>query len=312
MLYVQQICYNLFMRQKNIRNYTWIDIEEPDSKDIEFLRNKYKFHHLALEDCLSSIQRPKIDTYNEYLFLVFHLPRHHKIRHRTLPQEVDIFIGKNFIITLHQKGIKPIDQIFQQVDGGSNDLRTENPSMLLYEILDRSFDFCFPMLDKISDKLDYLEDELYHDGSRENLEKIAILERDIINFRRIINPQRHIVRDIESMKSSYLDKEIDIYFGDIADKIERIWDLLNNYKEVSEVLQHTSESILTHKLNEIIKILTIISVIMLPLTVITGFYGMNVVGLPLANHKLASEFIIGILTVVILVMLLYFNRKKWL
>ncbi len=300
------------MREKKIFNYTWFDIEDPQARDIEFLKKKFNFHHLALEDCLSSVQRPKIDTYNDHLFLVFHLPKHNKKNHRTIPLEVDIFIGKEYIITLHQKGIKPIDEIFSMIEMANHGMRTESSSLLLYEILDRSFDFCFPMLDKISDKLDSLEDELYHGELRLNLERIAIMERDIINFRRIINPQRHIIRDIESMRSSYFDKETEIYFGDIADKIERIWDLLNNYKEVSEVLQHTSESLSTQKLNEIMKILTIISVIMLPLTVITGFYGMNIVGLPLADHKMATEFIIGILILVIILMLIYFNRKKWL
>jgi hypothetical protein len=105
---------------------------------------------------------------------------------------------------------------------------------------------------------------------------------------------------------------LDVYFDDVVDMIERIWDLLDNYKEVSEALQRTSESLLTQRLNEVMKILTIFSVIMLPLTVITGFYGMNVVGLPIANHKLASEIIISLLIVIVVGMLVYFRRKKWL
>lgn len=300
------------MKQKKFKNYIWLDFEEPKQSDIEYLSNKFHFHHLALEDCLSTLQRPKIDQYNDHLFLVFHLPRFIKDSHRTVSQEIDIFIGKDYIITLHGKMCKPIDQLFEDIDEGNPDILTKNPSLLLYELLDKSFNFCFPMLDKISEKLDYIEDEVYRDQTRSILEKIALAERDIINFRRIINPQRYIIKDLEALKSNFLDKDTELYFGDIADKIERIWDLLDNYKEVSEVLQHTSESILTQRLNEIIKILTIFSVVMLPLTVITGFYGMNIVGLPFADHVMSSEIITGMLILVIVGMLLYFNKRKWL
>lgn len=300
------------MREKKFKNYIWRDFEEPDQSDIAYLQKHYHFHHLALEDCLSTLQRPKIDRYDDHLFLVFHLPKFLKDSHRTVSQEIDIFIGKNYIITMHGKSCKPIDQLFEEIDEGNPEILTNNPSLLLYELLDKSFNFCFPMLDKISEKLDLIEDEVYHDQSRSILEKIALAERDIINFRRIINPQRYMIRDLEDFKSNFLDEDTDLYYGDIADKIERIWDLLDNYKEVSEVLQHTNESILTQRLNEIIKILTIFSVIMLPLTVITGFYGMNIVGLPFADHRLASEIISGFLVLVIISMLLYFSKRKWL
>lgn len=299
------------MRQKQFKKYIWLDIEKPTKEDIALLDKKFNFHHLALEDCLSDIQRPKVDEYDDHIFMVFHLPKHQKEFHRTTSYEIDVFVGKSYIITVHKEKIKPLDEVFAEVDTNKS-LQTNTPSLLLYELLDKTFNYCFPMLDKISEKLNQAEDELYKNHSREILERISYLERDIINFRRIINPQRYVIKDLENMKSKYLDKETDIYFGDIADKIERIWDLLDNYREVSEVLQHTSESILTHRLNEIIKILTIFSVIMLPLTVITGFYGMNVKGLPFAEHGMASWIVAGFLLVVVALMLGWFARKKWI
>jgi len=299
------------MKQKQFKDYIWIDFENPTKEDIEFIEKKFNFHHLALEDCISDIQRPKVDLYDDHLFMVFHFPKHIKELQRTTAYEIDVFIGKSFIITLHKQLVKPLDELFEEVEG-SKSLQTDTPSMLLYEILDKTFNYCFPMLDKISEKLNSIEDSLYRDHARDVLEKIAFLEHDIINFRRIINPQRYVIKDLENMKSKYLDRDTDIYFGDIADKIERIWDLLDNYREVSEVLQHTSESILTHRLNEIIKILTIFSVIMLPLTVITGFYGMNVKGLPFANHSMASWIVAGFLLIIVAVMLTWFVRKKWI
>ncbi len=302
------------IRSIELNNYTWLDISDPKDRDMEFLAKKYKFHHLALEDCLSFSQRPKIDEYDGYLFIVFHLPKYIKETFRTVANEIDVFLGKNYLITVHREIIKPLDNLFLQVKrkNNSSQILTGSPAYLLYELLDQVFTSCFPMLDKIGDKLDRIEDELYEDQSRKTLEEISLIELDIINFRRIINPQRYAIKDLEVAKMRHIGENLEVYFDDIVDKIERIWDILNNYKEVSEVLRRTSESIINHRLNEIIKILTIFSVMMLPLTVITGFYGMNIVGLPLASHGLSAEIITGVLALVVVLMLLYFNRRKWL
>jgi magnesium transporter len=195
---------------------------------------------------------------------------------------------------------------------GKLTLRNESPAYLLYEILEKSFNYCFPMLEKIGQKLDLIEDDLYEDQSRKTLEEISVITQDVINFRRVIKPQRFFVNDLENTDLKFIDDKLDIYFDDIADKIERIWELLDNYKEVCDVLQRTNESILTQRLNEVMKTLTIITVIMLPLTVITGFYGMNIVGLPAAMHKYAAEIIIGIMMVVGFGMLYWFKKRNWL
>ncbi|MFA5927632.1 MAG: magnesium transporter CorA family protein [Patescibacteria group bacterium] len=300
------------MRKIEFKNFVWLDITSPSEKDIEYLSKHYHFHHLSLEDVVSTVQRPKLDQYGEYLFLVFHLPRYIKQSFRTVPSEIDIFLGKGYLITIHREAVKPIEELYLDIKQRSPEILTESPALLLYELLDKTFDYCFPMLDRIGQKIDRIEDNLYDNQTRKILEEIALVERDIINFRKIMNPQRYVLKDLEAIKSKYIEAELDVYFDDIVDKIERIWDLLDNYKEVSEVLQHTSESIVTHKLNDVIRILTIFSVLMLPLTVITGFYGMNIVGLPFANHSLAGEIIIGIMLLVVLAMLVFFNRRRWL
>lgn len=300
------------METINFKNFKWIDIENPDKADIKFLEKKFKFHHLALEDCLSTVQRPKLDEYDDHLFMVFHLPRHIKESRRTINDEIDVFLGKNYLVTLHKKGFKPIDALFKAIQQKDTSIITESPAYLLYELLDKSFDFCFPMTDKIGQRIDLVENLLYRDQSRRTLEEITLLERDIINFRRIVGPQIRVMKDLETLKVKFIGEELELYFDDIVDKIERINELLNSYKEVCEALQRTNESILTQRLNEIIKILTIFSVIMLPLTVITGFYGMNVSGLPLADYKYASELIIVILFGTIVGMLSYFSKKRWL
>ncbi len=301
------------MQDIKLKNFTWTDIEDTTQLDVDQLSGKHHFHHLALEDCLSTVQRPKLDEYDDdYLFMVFHLPKHIKSSNRTVSEEIDIFLGRNYLITLHKKGIRPIEDLLSEIKNKNTNIITESPAYLLYELLDKVFNSCFPMIDKIGQKLDLLEDQLYEDQSKKTLEQITLLERDIINFRRIIGPQVRVMKDLENIKAKFIGEELDVYYDDIVDKIERVNELLDSYKEVCEALQRTNESILTQRLNEIIKVLTIFSVLMLPLTVITGFYGMNVAGLPLAEYKYASEFITGLLVVAIIGMLAYFKKKRWL
>jgi len=314
--YLAFFCYYKQMETHRIkfRNFEWINLIDPARDEMEKIAREFNFHPLSLDDVLSRNQRPKIDDYEDYLFMVFHLPRYIKRNLRTIALEIDVFMGKKFIITVHSGELKPLNTIFADCEDSQkrDELGGKGPGYLLYRILSHSFDYCFPMLDKINQKIDRLEDELYLDQSERTLEEVSLVTRDIINFRRIINPQRFVIKDLENKKYKYIAESLDIYFDDIGDRIERIWEMLDNFKEVIGILQDTNESVMTRRLNEIIKTLTIFSVIMLPLTVITGFYGMNVSGLPIASNKFASEIIIFFLVLVILGMLFYFKKKKWL
>ena len=298
-------------REVKFRNFTWINIVEPTNKDFDFLEEKYHFHHLAMEDCRISIQQPKIDEYDNYLFMVFHLPRYLKQQRRTVALELNVFLGKNYLITIHNGDLKPLNNYFDQIAKNTAKLKYTMPAYLLYEILSTSFNYCFPMLEKIGLSLDRVEDDLYADQSRRTLEELSIIAQDIINFRRVIRPQRYFMKDLDQVKTKFITEKLEFYYEDIADKIDRIWELLDSNKEVVDVLQRTNESLLTQRLNEVMKILTIISVIMLPLTVITGFYGMNVVGLPFAHSAYAAAIVFGLLIFVGVVMLFYFRKRNW-
>jgi len=301
-----------WMQKITFKNFVWINLLSSEAENIRKVCKDYNFHHLAIEDCFSQIQQPKIDDYDDYLFMVLHLPRHIKKSGRTIALELDVFLGKSFLITVHNGDLKSLNAYFTKITSDPSLLKPSNTAYLLYEILSETFSSCFPMLQKIAEKLDRIEDDLYEDQSKKTLEEISVVAQDIINFRRIIRPQRYFIQDLEATEPKFIAEKFDIYFDDIADKIDRIWDLLDNYKEVCEVLMRTNESMLTQRLNEVMKILTIISVIMLPLTVITGFYGMNIVGLPFANYHLAAEIIFGSLVAVVLGMLAYFKIKKWM
>src|SRR3954462_15155203 len=257
----------------------WINIERPGSIDRAWLEEHFEFHALDYEDVLSRNQRPKIDEYPNYLFIVLHFPVFDKNVGRLNAGELDMFVGPDFLITIPNVPLQPVEYLFESCRA-SEDLREQlfsnGPGFLLYKIVDDSFDYCFPMLRKMGNKLDRLEEDIFEGGAEEVVRDISNAKQEIINFRKIIRPQRSTLRDLERTKQRYLAEDLEIYFDDIIDASERIWDILENYKEVVEALEDTNESVISHRLNNVLRVLTSVSVILLPLTLIASILGMNV------------------------------------
>ena len=296
---------------------TWLNIEEPTEAETAWLAEHQDFHPLDLEDVLSRRrQRSKIDEYDDYVFLVLHFPRFDKRTGRLQATELNVFIGPGLLITIPKEPLKPISALWsrcEQRDDARFDFMSKGSGFLLYEIVDQMFDYCFPILDKIGFKLDTLEDAIFEGQSNELVRDISNVKQEIINYRKIIKPQRPTLRMLERAVQRYAPDDLEIYFDDIVDKNERIWDSLENYKEVADALEATNESVITHRLNAMLALLTIISAVILPLTLITGFYGMNIDGLPFARNGMAS-FIMLLVVMVVLAggVLWYFRRRKWL
>jgi len=293
----------------------WLNIEGPTEKTTKTLSKKYKFHHLDLEDCLSKIQRPKIDDYEKYLFIVLHFPYYDKATDSILQDEIDVFVGHKYVITL-SPGNKELHKLFDKVKR-SKKLKEKYmgsaSGYLLYQIIDSMFGACFPLIDNLSAEIDELESGVFElEKPRDMLKEILSTKKDIINFRRIIIPQRALIAQLEHKNKKFLPENLDVYFDDVVDKVEKTYNNLETLWDIITSLHETNESILSHNTNNIIKILTIFSVIMLPLTFVTGLYGMNVVGLPVAEHRLAFFVISGFLVLIVLVMLLFFKYKKWI
>ena len=178
-------------------------------------------------------------------------------------------------------------------------------------MLDDLFDYCFPILDKIGHKLDALEDDVFEGRSSEVVRDLSNAKQEIISYRKIIKPERSTLRLLERHVERFLPEELEEYFDDIVDAAERIWDLLDNYKEVIEALEDTNESVINHRQNDILRILTVFSVILLPLTLITGFFGMNV-DFPGFGTAEAFWAIFGIMAAALVGMLAFFRFKRWL
>ena len=279
------------------------------------MQQKYGFHELDIEDCLSEHERPKVEEYDDYLFLVFHIPYLSKKSGRVLKEEVNIFVGQNFLITLHQGQIPILDTLWKELKESRkrrHEYLEHGTGFFLYELMNHFFDGVFPRVDSMTKQIRRLEDELFErEDEVDLLRAIMILKRNIITMRSILLPQRTLIATLEHKNKKFVSDELALYFDDILDAIERQWAILENNKEMIDALQDTHESWLSHKTNEVIRILTIFSVVMLPLTFITGFYGMNI-ALPFDGHEATYVGIAVGMLVLVGLMLAFFSKKRWL
>jgi len=293
----------------------WINIERPGPLDRAWLAEHFVFHPLAYEDVASRNQRPKIDDFGEYLFIVLHFPVFDKKVGRLNAGELDVFIGPDFLITLPNEPLPPVEYLFERCRS-SEEVReqmfSQGLGFLLYKIVDDSVDYGFPMLRKMGNKLDRVEEEIFEEQAGEDIVRdISNVKQEIINFRKIVRPQRQVLRDLEKIKRRFLAEDHELYFDDVVDASERIWDMLENYKEVVEALEETNESVITHRLNNILRILTVFSVVFLPLTLISGIWGMNV-RVPGEGHIEAFWVILGVMLGLLVSMLAFFKNRGWL
>jgi magnesium transporter len=297
----------------SFKNLDWYDFPNPDHETVEFLAKKFKFHPLDLEDCLTEIQRPKIDEYPDYLFIVLHFPIWNRKNNHITTEEVNVFISQNFVITLHKGILQPLEKIRTECKTLTNrkEYLSRGSGYFLYKLTSELFDYCFPVIDKLWKNTARLEENVFdEEGVRDLLKEIMLLKKNIITFRRILQPERPVISALEHKNKKFLPENLEIYFDDVVDKIEKQWSSLDSLKEVAETLQDANESLISHRSGETIRVLTIFSVIMLPLTLISGIFGMNV-ALPYQDNSIAFIGIVAVMFVVVAMMVIYFKWKKW-
>ncbi len=303
---------------------TWIHLLAPTTDEAQELAARFGWHPLDVEDVLSRRQRPKIDVYTDedgaagsgYLFAVLHFPVYDKAVGRLNAGELDVFIGPDYIVTLPSVELRPVSLLFRRAAENEEvreQLLGRGSGRLLYEVLDDLYDYCFPILDKIGFKLEQIDEEIGDagDGAKELVRDIHRVKQEIISYRKIIKPQRPTLRQLERQMKGFLTEELEDYFDDIVDASERIWDLLDNYKEVVEALEDTNESLISHQQSDILYVLTIFIVVLTPLTFITGFFGMNV-HFPGFDTWDAFYASLGLIATSIVGMLAFFHWKRWL
>jgi magnesium transporter len=293
---------------------TWVHLDRPDQETANALAERFDWHALDVEDVLSKRQRPKIDEYSEYLFGVLHFPVYDKAIQRLNAAELDFFLGPDYLVTLPNVELLPVTRLFHRCEEDEHlreELLSKGSGRLLYEVLDDLFDYCFPILDKIGHKLDSVEDDMFERRAEDVVRDLSNVKQEIISYRKIIKPERTTLRQLERRVERFLPEELDLYFDDIVDGAERIWDLLDNYKEVVEGLESTNESVISHRQNDVLRILTVFSATLLPLTLLASVFGMNV-HFPGSGTAAAFWIVVIAMAAIGAGLLGFFRWKHWL
>ena len=290
-------------------------LRNPTEEHIRDLKKVYDIHPLHLEDIVSTVQRPKIDEEADYIFFVFHFPQFNSDTNRINSIEVDFFLTQNDLLVVIDTQFQTIEEIIQNIAGKKKEKEkyfAGGPGMLLYRILDNLVDSVFPLIDLFERGIEKIDRDVFADDPRNVTVQLSYLRRNVIFFQSLVKPELNSFASIEKSTHPFVTEEIKTYFSNITDHLKKIWDRLEDVIELSNNLSQTFESYLTFKTNETIKILTMFSVILMPLTLLSGIYGMNLAFLPLAEHPQALTYISLSMISVVAVMIGFFKIKKWI
>lgn len=294
---------------------TWTDVINATPADVDRLSKTYRdVHPLNMEDLLSWSERPKLDQADDYLFFVMHFPQWDPRKRITRSIEVDIILGRGYLVTAHDGTLKPLTNLFQLCQDSEVQrykLLGKGANHTFYVVLDQLVDYVLPILARVDANIREVEERIFADDARQVITDIALVRRDIIALRRIIRQQSPIIDQLVNLDHPILTEDMDEYFGDIADHMRLARDMIDEDAEIIASLQETTDTLATHRLNEVIRILTVISVVMLPLTLLSSVYGMNI-RLPFDQHPDAFIIVAGMMITLAVVMLLYFKRRDWL
>ena len=290
----------------------WIDLEDPTVKEATILEDPFHFHPLAIEDCLSEVHHPKVDDYDAYIFVIVHGIRFDAPTDQFITRELDIFLGTNFLITHHNGPMRSITAARELCNKNLQASMPRGVDFLLHSILDQMFEHYFPSLDAIEDKIQLVQVEVFENPSRETLDRIFALKRDVMQLRRICLPQREIINRLARADFKVISQRAAVYFRDIYDNLYRIVEGSMAYQDMTQSTMDAYLSAVSNRLNETMKRLTVISALLMPLTVITGIYGMNFEFMPELHWKFGYPLVLGTMAVVSGLLVLWFRRKNWI
>jgi magnesium transporter len=299
----------------NTASVTWTNIVKPSWTDIDQLRDSYPhFHPLNLNDCMTDLEFPKLDHHDNYLFLVTQFPRWDASSLICQPAEVDIFITHGVLVTSHGGDLKPLNDLFASVQSDPvlrEKLMSHGASPLLYEVLNALIQYCYPILHKVNQKIRHIEHDLFSADTPHILQEVALARRDVISLRHIVIPQIKVVYELEKGDWHFIHDDLDIYWGDIGDHLAQIGSMLDEQREVIAGLSETIDTLASHRIDEVVRLLTLVTLISVPITVIATVFGMNV-ALPYGSHHIPFYAINAIAILITILVLWYLRRKHWL
>ena len=297
-------------------NLKWINITEAGRKEIEYLRKNYNFNLNHLKASISTVfsQRPMVSEEKGYFFMILHFPVYQQ--GRIMPAEIEFFISHGYLITVHNKNIPALNIFFEKCKNDVTSLSAyswESSIILLYDLLEKLINDCYLLIDRNSVGISQTEDLIFSQKQKEAVTMVLNLRRNIISLRKILQNHQDILARLTLVKSSLVPQvQIRKYYDKLVEHSKRIWLMLDNQKEMVEALNNTNESLSNAHMTSIMKTLTIFSVIVYPLTLLAGIFGMNAKNMPFVDHPYGFWMILCLMLVCSLGMLLFFERKRWL
>lgn len=299
----------------NGKELYWTNVVNPLKNEIKYLRNKYNFNlsYLEMSSAKSNAQRPIVIEEKNYIFMILQFPILQN--GNVVATELDFFIGENYLITLHQN-VKPLNDFFNLAKKDGESLISyeyESPASLLYEILYRLMQDTFALLDKNNKAITDVEEIIFSENQKTAASQILTVRRNFINIRRIMQTHKTIIKKLMVTESHLVDRNLKPYYNKLLNYTKTIWEILENQKEMIDALQNTNESMLNYQISNIMKTLTLFSVIVFPLTLFAALFGMNtMISMPLVNHPYGFWIIVATMLTASLLMLVYFKKKRWL
>lgn len=298
----------------------WLDMNQPTDEELGLLDDVFGFHPLAIEDSIQYSQRPKIESYNHigdrhrqgYFYMVFHGPDLESFQQNLRTREVDIFVSQQYLVSIHDEPMKSIDELALRAQGDTRMVLDRGIDVLLHNILDHIVDAYQPILEYLQESLDDLEDRVLNEPSPEMLQEISQKKRELMNLRRIVTPQREVIAQITRGEVPFIREATRIYFRDVQDNLIHVVETVELCRDLVLGARDIYLSSVSNSLNQVMKTLTIISVVALPLTVVTSFFGMNFQAIPGLGSPTAFWLVVVGMIASMIGLLWLFRYRRWM
>ena len=297
------------------KGLSWVDLESPTAEEVKKVMQKYGISPVVADELLRSTIRPKVDTYNNFIYLILHFPFFDLSRKMSTVGEIDFIIGKSFLITTHYMSIAPLHELSKMFEVGmlsDKERLTKNPGQLMFFIVRHLYDFTLRQLDHIHLKISAIEENIFMEKEKEMVKEISYVQGDILEFKRAIHAHKMVLNSLKFAGEKFFNPDFTHYAKSMIIELEQVENLVQNSKETIKLLQETNNSLLSNKTNEIMKTLTVLAFATFPLVFLSQLFGMNVENMPLTGARGGFWILILIMIFSTVGVLTFFKRKKWL
>ena len=288
--------------------FLWLDLQNPQEHDIELLREEFKFHRLAIEDATRHHERPKLEAFDNYYFMVFYALSYDT---RLSGQAIGLFIGANYIVSVHQGAITTIDETIRRWQANAAEFG-QDAGALLYALLDAIVDDYFPVIDQLAERVEDIEEQIFARFSDSALQEVFSLKRDLLAVRRVVAPERDVLNVLIRREVPIFERNSILYLQDVYDHIVRITDSIDTYRDLLSSALDAFLSVQSNRLNQIVKVLTIASIVLMSDALIAGIYGMNFEFMPELHSPYGYPFALGLMLALSVGLVAFFRWRKWL